>query len=414
MTPFRGYAPAACSTTTTPQSLHRPTTRAMSSWVCAFSADTDGQITGVRSTRDLETLAPTPSRCGTPPAMQLATAQVTNESTTGWQKANFAAPVSVTAGATYVASYRAPVGRYSYTVDGLRNPLDKSPLHTINNAESLHLRVGRPDQHFDSKLLRRSGVHCRSRLRAHCDIRQPGGPVDIGTRYDISRSNIRPINSAGYCVDIAHRQRGNGRCRDDGYFAVGPNASFTPSSSLAQGKTYTVTVTGAKNLGGTPMATPFVSTFTTSGPTACPCSLLSSSATPAVSDSGDASPITVGLRFTADIDGCHHRDPLLPRCRQHGSAHRNALFRCRSATRLSDFPDNSTRLADGELLHTGGHHAGATYVAKRSCPSVIIRSRSNFFANPVVNSPLTGTLGTYSYGSAMRSQRRVTTTLLLR
>ena len=37
----------------------------------------------------------------------------TGESASGWQTVTFAAPVAVTAGTTYVASYYAPVGHYS-------------------------------------------------------------------------------------------------------------------------------------------------------------------------------------------------------------------------------------------------------------------------------------------------------------
>ena len=44
---------------------------------------------------------------------QLAAVNFTGETATGWQQANLASPVTVTAGTTYVASYYAPVGRYA-------------------------------------------------------------------------------------------------------------------------------------------------------------------------------------------------------------------------------------------------------------------------------------------------------------
>jgi len=43
----------------------------------------------------------------------LATATFSNETATGWQQVLFSAPVTVTAGTTYVVSYWAPVGHYS-------------------------------------------------------------------------------------------------------------------------------------------------------------------------------------------------------------------------------------------------------------------------------------------------------------
>ena len=43
----------------------------------------------------------------------LAQATFTGETATGWQEVSFATPVLINAGATYVASYHAPKGRYS-------------------------------------------------------------------------------------------------------------------------------------------------------------------------------------------------------------------------------------------------------------------------------------------------------------
>jgi hypothetical protein len=45
----------------------------------------------------------------------LAKATFTNETASGWQEVRFASPVTITPGVTYVASYFAPNGNYSYT-----------------------------------------------------------------------------------------------------------------------------------------------------------------------------------------------------------------------------------------------------------------------------------------------------------
>ena len=44
----------------------------------------------------------------------LATATFTNETASGWQQVSFATPVAITAGTTYIASYFAPNGHFSY------------------------------------------------------------------------------------------------------------------------------------------------------------------------------------------------------------------------------------------------------------------------------------------------------------
>ena len=66
---------------------------------------------------------------------------------------------------------------------------------------------------------------------------------------------------------------------------------------------YSVTVSDAQGVNGVAMTTSFVSEFTTSGPDACPCSLMESSTSPVVSDSQDTGAVTLGLKFTSSADG---------------------------------------------------------------------------------------------------------------
>ena len=42
-------------------------------------------------------------------------------------------PVHITAGTTYVASYHALTGRYSYTYNGLSTQADRAPLHALGS-----------------------------------------------------------------------------------------------------------------------------------------------------------------------------------------------------------------------------------------------------------------------------------------
>ena len=80
-----------------------------------FVASANGQVTGIRFYKG-------PSKTGTHVAdlwrstgTLLATATFTAESASGWQQVNFATPVSITAGVTYIASYHTNVGEYSAT-----------------------------------------------------------------------------------------------------------------------------------------------------------------------------------------------------------------------------------------------------------------------------------------------------------
>ena len=65
--------------------------------------------------------------CGPAGGQQLATVNFTGETATGWQQANLASPVTVTAGTTYVASYYAPVGRYAEDEFYFQDPASMPP-----------------------------------------------------------------------------------------------------------------------------------------------------------------------------------------------------------------------------------------------------------------------------------------------
>ncbi len=69
------------------------------------------------------------SRTGT----VLATATFSGETASGWQTVQFASPVTVTAGTTYVASYRAPVGHYAVTENYFSAASARGPLTALQN-----------------------------------------------------------------------------------------------------------------------------------------------------------------------------------------------------------------------------------------------------------------------------------------
>jgi len=80
-----------------------------------FSPQVDGAITGVRFYKgSLNTGAHTGSLWSNSGTL-LATGTFTGETASGWQTLLFTTPVPVKAGTTYVASYHAPNGEYSYT-----------------------------------------------------------------------------------------------------------------------------------------------------------------------------------------------------------------------------------------------------------------------------------------------------------
>jgi methionine-rich copper-binding protein CopC len=127
---------------TTPVHITDPDTRELELGV-KFNADVNGQIVGVRFYKGP---ANTGSHIGTlwaADGTQLATGTFRGESTTGWQSLTFATPVSVTAGTTYVVSYHASNGAFSFDTGTFASSgIDNSPLHVGAHA-ALYIYGGR-------------------------------------------------------------------------------------------------------------------------------------------------------------------------------------------------------------------------------------------------------------------------------
>ena len=96
-----------------------------------FNADVNGQVTGIRFYKGPSNTGTHTGTLWSSAGAVLATATFTGESSTGWQTVTFSTPVTVTAGTTYVASYRAPDGHYSADSGGLSGVVDAAPLHTV-------------------------------------------------------------------------------------------------------------------------------------------------------------------------------------------------------------------------------------------------------------------------------------------
>ena len=94
-----------------------------------------GSVTGIRFHKAAANTGTHVGALWTASGTQLGSATFANETPSGWQEVDFAAPIAITAGTTYVASYLAPNGHYSVGT-GLTAAVDNAPLHTIPNTTS--------------------------------------------------------------------------------------------------------------------------------------------------------------------------------------------------------------------------------------------------------------------------------------
>jgi hypothetical protein len=101
-----------------------------------FSSSLAGAVTGIRfykaSTNTGTHVGSLWSASGT----LLGRTTFSNETASGWQLANFSAPITIAANTTYVASYLAPKGHYSDSSSGLTSGVSNPPLSALANTLS--------------------------------------------------------------------------------------------------------------------------------------------------------------------------------------------------------------------------------------------------------------------------------------
>lgn len=98
-----------------------------------FSSAVDGTLTGLEFYRSIGESGPHTGWLYSSSGEQLAEVKFEDDSVTGWQFAQFDAPVKIRANTEYVAAYRSN-GTYPVTPAGLADPLQVGPLRTSASA----------------------------------------------------------------------------------------------------------------------------------------------------------------------------------------------------------------------------------------------------------------------------------------
>src|SRR5262249_11874406 len=102
-----------------------------------FTSSQAGYITGIRFYKGTANTGTHVGHLWTAAGTQLATATFGGESASGWQQANFSNPVAIAANTTYVVSYYAPSGGYSYDPGYFAGSgFTNAPLTVLSNADA--------------------------------------------------------------------------------------------------------------------------------------------------------------------------------------------------------------------------------------------------------------------------------------
>jgi len=287
-----------------------------------FRADSDGAVSGVRFYKATGSTGTHVGHLWTNSGTLLGSVTFANETTSGWQVASFTSPIAVTANTTYVVSYYAPAGVYAVDAGTFASSgVDTPPLHALANGVSGANGVYRYGASaFPTSFYQSSNYWVDV-------VYQPSGPdvtpptvvgrvpapnqTNVATGSAVSVTFSEPMNASTVSFGV---RNGTGTvvAGSSSYNAQTNTATWSPAQAFSTSTTYTVTVPGgaggAKDVAGNPLAANDVWSFTTVAPTpppssGCPCSIWTSTASPAHIETGDQSAVEVGVRFKADVNG---------------------------------------------------------------------------------------------------------------
>ncbi len=393
-----------------------------------FRSDVNGMVTGIRFYKSANNNGPHIGTLWSSTGTKLASATFTGETNSGWQQVNFSTPISITAGTTYIASYFAPTGHYSYNTGFLTTGVDNAPLHALangvdgSNAVFAYSSASTfPTSSFNASNYWVDVVFSTTvgpQPVAVTATSPSNGSALVAPTTTVTATFSKAVdpttisNSTFQLVDASN----NVVSATVSYNSSTLTATLQPSTALLTATNYTVIVRGGttdpvvKDSTGTPMAANFEWSFETANPPGtCPCTIWPSTTTPGTVDSGDPSAGEFGVRFRSDLSG-YITGIRYYKSTANTGAHIGNLW-SNTGTLLASAPyvgESTSGWQQVDFPTPVPVNAGTTYVASYFTPSGDYSYNAAFFTtNGVDNLPLhalangvDGSNGVYALGNS--------------
>ena len=197
----------------------------------------------------------------------LASATFTNETASGWQQVNFATPVAVTAGMTYVASYHATSGHYSrnlnffgsqFTNGALQRPISAGVYSY--GAASMFPNQTYQNSNYWVDVVFGAAPPTDTSPPTVVSYNPSTGASGISTTAPVSMTFSEALDSSTLTTDNLKLVDGGNNAAPVTvtYNAATRTATLTPTAPLAYLTNYTIFVrggiAGVKDAAGNPMA----------------------------------------------------------------------------------------------------------------------------------------------------------------
>ncbi|GAA1935188.1 hypothetical protein GCM10009797_30720 [Nocardioides hwasunensis] len=278
-----------------------------------FAPTSDGFLSGIRFYKGTGNGGAHQGSLWSSSGALLATGAFTNETATGWQTMRFTSAVPVSAGQTYVASYTAPQGHYAIGSDAFyAAPKVSPPLKVDGGFGAQPAGVFAAPGTFPATSHLSSNYYVDvvftalddSPLTA-TDQWPAAGASSVARSTTIRATYSKPVQAGTPGLTVKD-ELGQDVAGTTAYDSSTRTVTFTPTSALAGFVQYTATVTGTDAL-GQQVSSGKTWSFRTAKPPAtpgvCPCSLFDDETTPTVLEDSDRSAVTLGVRFSSQVDG---------------------------------------------------------------------------------------------------------------
>ncbi len=385
-----------------------------------FRSDVAGYVKGLRFYKGSTNTGTHVGTLWTGTGTKLASATFSGETASGWQAVNFASPVPISPNTTYVASYHAPGGHYAGDDYAFINSGTTSgPLHALANAVDGPNGVyayssgttfptsASTSTNYWVDVLFDTTANDTTPPTVTAEAPAPGA-TNVSTTTAVTATFSEPVQSS--TISFVLKDSSNNTVASTVTYNSSTNtATLTPNAALANSKTYTATVSGAKDLSGNTMTAPVTWSFTTIPPLGSgPFSIWSSSSAPVTADDSDTSSTEVGVKFRSDVAGSvtgirFYKGPtntgthVATLWTSTGTALAQATFSGESASGWQQV----------NFANPVSVQANTTYVASYHAPNGRYAEDDNYFASAGVDSPplhalangVDGPDGVYAYGS---------------
>ena len=278
----------------------------------AFAPTVDGQITGVRFYKSALNTGTHTGTLWSSTGQALATGTFTGESASGWQSLQFAQPVAVTAGTSYVASYLARNGHYAASSGFFAQPYTNGPLTSVapNGRYAYGSGGVFPTGTYGDSNYWVDPVFATG---APPDVTPPSvtstTPTTGATSLPVATTPTVTFSEdvAPGSITITLSGAGVGSVPGSvSYDSGSRTATFAPASVLQRGVTYTVSAT-ASDAAGNALSPAHTWSFTTAQPDptpgVCPCGLWTDATQPTRASDPDTLSVELGTAFSSDTDG---------------------------------------------------------------------------------------------------------------